>query len=93
MDLQIDSKVTVHRDTMSRDVRGEQILLDLASGTYFGLEDVGARIWKEIQDGATIKQIIAAIVDEYDVDPARAEQDTLSLIHELAQRNLVSISP
>ena len=32
-------------DVVVRDLDGEAVVLDLATGTYFGLNDAGTRIW------------------------------------------------
>ena len=40
-------------DILSRILDGEAVLLDLASGTYFGLNPVGSRVWELISASKT----------------------------------------
>jgi coenzyme PQQ synthesis protein D (PqqD) len=83
------ARVQLSPDVVFRDLDGEAVILDLASGRYFGLNAVGTRIWTLIDSGAPLEDIVSMLTTEYDVDAARAEQDVLALIAELTSRGLV----
>ena len=53
---------------------GEAVLLDLASGTYFGLDAVGTRIWELLDQRQPLAAILDAILDEYDVEEHARER-------------------
>ena len=74
---------------MSRLVGDETVLLDMATGFYFGLDGVGKRIWESVADGKTLGQTAATIADEYDVEQARAETDVIEFVGELLERGLL----
>ena len=38
-------RLTIPEDVVVRDLAGEAVLLHLGTGTYFGLDTVGTRIW------------------------------------------------
>ncbi len=42
------------------------MILKLDSGIYFGLDQVGARIWKLIADGRTRHEVLQTITAEYE---------------------------
>ena len=86
------STVVVIKDQVSCDLSGEAAILNLKSGVYFGLNAVGASIWKLIQEPRTVKEIQEAILEEYDVDPDRCEQDILELLQELSAHGLIEIA-
>jgi len=69
----------------------EAAILNLKSGVYFGLNTVGANIWKLIQEPRTIKEIRDVLVDEYDVEPKCCEKDILELLQELSTHGLIEI--
>ena len=48
--MQLSDSITVSGDVVARDVGGEQVLLDLSSGQYFGLDNVGGRIWELLSE-------------------------------------------
>jgi hypothetical protein len=66
------------------------VLVDETSGQYFGLNDVGAAIWRQVQQHRTVEQIVAAIVDEYDSPAPVVAADTTRLVSELVTAGLVS---
>lgn len=80
-------------DVLVRALDGEAVLLDMASGKYFGLNEVGSRIWELIEKGQPVGAIRAAIVAEFEVDDARAGEDLAALVSELETRGLVRRTP
>ena len=83
------SKVTIPAQVMARTVGDETVILDLASGTYFGLDPIGARIWALMGEGRTLAEICATMLDEYEVEREQLEADVLRLAAELLERGLV----
>ncbi len=45
-------------DVVFRDLDGEAVILDLVSGTYFGLNEVGTRVWRLVDEGRDAAQIV-----------------------------------
>lgn len=74
-----------------RQLGDELVLLDLESGTYFGLDPIGARILHLLQQGETAAAIGRDLAGTYDVDAATARQDTLDLIAQLLAQGLVAL--
>lgn len=81
--------VRLSADVIFRDLEGEAVLLDLASGRYFGLNPVGTRVWMLLDGGATVDAVVAAIAAEFDGDPDEIGRDVDDLLAELATRGLV----
>ena len=88
--MDLDTKLTIPPQVMSRLVGEETVLLDLASGTYFGVDGVAQRIWELIAEGKSLGQTTAVIVSEFDVDEAQAETDVLAFVSELVERGLLA---
>ena len=89
--LSENSTVVVTKDQVSADLSGEAAILNLKTSTYFGLNTIGASIWKLIQEPKTVGQIRDAITEEYDVEPDRCERDILELLQELSKNGLIEI--
>jgi len=85
------STVVVMKDQVSCDLSGEAAILNLKSGVYFGLNTVGASIWKLIQEPKKVSEIRDAILKEYDVEPDRCEADLLALLQELLEKKLIEV--
>jgi hypothetical protein len=76
-------------DVVFRDLDGEAVILDIASGTYFGLNAVGTRVWRMIEGGRNAAEVVDAIAAEYDADRATIASDVKRLLDELSARNLI----
>ena len=89
--ISTDSRIVVSQDQVSCDLSGEAAILNLKSGVYFGLNTVGASIWKLIQEPRSVKEIQTAIQEEYEVEPDQCERDVLELLRELSNHELIKI--
>ena len=69
----------------------EAVILELTQGVYYGLNEVGARIWALLKTPRAIEEIRDQVVDEYDVEPERAMADLLALLEDLVSRGLVEV--
>jgi hypothetical protein len=76
-------------DVVFRDLEGEAVILDLATGTYFGLNEVGTRVWRLVDEGRDAAQIVEAVAAEYDADRVTIEQDVARLLDALSARRLI----
>lgn len=68
------------------------VILDLGSGTYFGLDPVGARAWQLMGEGKTLAEVCEVMLKEYQVSRADVERDTMSLVEDLLAHNLINPS-
>ena len=87
--MKLTDKVVIPTQVMARQVGDETVILDLASGTYFGLDPVGARIWQLLGEGKTLAEICQMMLEEYEVEREQLETDVLRITGELLERGLV----
>ena len=88
--MHLSDKVTIPVQVMARQVGEETVILDLANGTYYGLDLVGARIWQLMAEGQTLTQVCQVMLAEYDVTLGEIERDVFALVESLIERQLVS---
>ena len=72
-------------------LREEAAILNMATGKYYGLDAVGAMIWQRIERPTCFGDVNAALLSEYDVAPASAEQDLDRFLQELVAAGLVEV--
>ena len=77
------------RNTMTRRVEEDVVILDITSGRYFALDGAGALIWDCLERDMTRAELVGAVVAAFDVDREQAASDIDELIAELADRGLV----
>ena len=91
-EVSLESRVAISDDVVSRDLEGEAVILNLESGTYFGLDPVGTRIWSLLQEDGSLRRAFEVVQQEYDVASEKLESDILRLVQELRAKGLVSLS-
>ncbi len=67
----------------------ETVLLSLAEGKYFALDDVGSVIWEHLTAGKAPSEVIALLLAEYEVDESTARADLERLAEELLAAGLL----
>jgi hypothetical protein len=77
-------------DVVFRDLAGESVLLNLSTGTYFGLDAVGTRLWHLIGEHGSTALAIETLLTEYDVDELRLQKDVNALIDQLLAKGLLT---
>jgi hypothetical protein len=87
--IELQTIVCASKEQVSCDLLGEAVILDLKNGIYYGLDEVGARIWTLVQQPRRVQEILETLISEYDVETERCESDLLSLLRELKRRGLV----
>ena len=78
-------------DVVSAELDGEAVLLNVVSGVYFGLNDVGAEIWRRLAAGVTCSELVDELFEIYDVERGRLRSDIEALLDELLAADLVRI--
>ena len=86
-----NSVVAATKEQVASDLAGEVILLSLQTGQYYGLDQVGARIWELVQQPARVADIRDAIVREYEVGLEQCEHDVLDLLRGLVTEGLIEV--
>lgn len=76
-------------DQVATDLADEVVVLHLASGVYYGLEGVGARVWRLLREPTTASEIVEALLAEYDVDREECRRDVEALLERLAAERLI----
>ena len=89
--ISLNSTVVAVQDQVSADLGGEVAILQLGSGVYYGLDEVGARIWSLIQEPRRVSQVRDILLAEYEVEGDRCQRDVLALFEHLLAHELIQI--
>jgi hypothetical protein len=87
----LENTFTLGKDTVSRELDGEVVILDLGSGSYFGLNAVGTRIWQLIGQHGRLAVVLDELCQEYDADRDVLQRDLLELVGRMADARLVDM--
>lgn len=86
----LSERYAISPQAIARTVGDETVILDLERGLYFGLDQIGARVWKLIGEGKALSEICAAMLEEYDVSQDQLERDIIVLVRSLSEHGLIS---
>lgn len=84
----LENTFILSKNALLRDLDGEAVILDLDSGTYFGLNAVGTRMWQLIERHGRLKDVFDELCREYDATADDLERDLLALVGRLADVHL-----
>jgi hypothetical protein len=88
----ISSRVVASEAAVFRELEGEAVLLNLDTGTYFGLNEVATRMWRLMEQHGQLDAVRDAIVGEFDVTATTAERDLVALVVALQEKGLVRVA-
>jgi hypothetical protein len=91
--ISLDDCLLAGENVLFRQLDAEAVLLDLKSGTYFGLNDVGARAWELILEHGRLSRVLEVLQREYAAEPDVVERDLLELAGQLVSEKLAQVKP
>ncbi|MEW5871918.1 MAG: PqqD family protein [Chloroflexota bacterium] len=83
------SSLSIPADVLFHELAGEAVLLNLATGKYFGLDEVGTRMWQLLAEHHQTEPVVQALLQEYDVPEEQLRSDLLVLVDKLIEHGLV----
>lgn len=84
-----DARFAIPAHIAAKLLKDEAVLLDLKEGFYFGLNDVGSRIWTLVGEEKSLSEICDQLLREYEVPRDELEKHVQSLLRELLGKGLI----
>ena len=84
-----EDRFKVSEEVLSQEVNGETVLLDLEGESYFGLNEVGTRIWQLLKADQSVGDMLDTLTSEYDVSREQLEDDVHGLLGKLMDAELL----
>lgn len=72
-------------------VADEAILIDINTGTYFSLNEIGTEFWEMLDGTQTVEQHATTIATKYEVETSMVVDDLIELANEMAKDKLIII--
>jgi len=89
--LSLQTTVMVSSQQVSCPLGDEAAILNMKNSVYYGVNPVGATVWNLLKQPKTVAEIRDAILDEYEVEEKRCEQDLLTLLEEMRSEGLIEV--
>ena len=91
MKIPSTAKVNVPEGVLVQELQGESVLLNVNTENYYGLDEVGTRMWAVLSKAPSIAAGIDTLLDEYKVERATLESDVSDLLTELLEKKLIEL--
>ncbi len=91
MAITFGMRAAVPPDVLIQELQGESVLLNLKSGRYYGLDEVGTRMWAALTASDSLQAAFDVLLSEYDVAAERLQGDLRALVEKLVENGLVEV--
>ena len=86
-----NSVVISIKNQISSDLGGETVILNMNTGIYHGLNEVGNFIWNLIQQPQVVKDVHERLLQEYEIEDSVCESDLFALLKDLLDAGLIEV--
>ena len=91
--LILETRLTRNPDLVSTEVDGETVMMDVASGHFFGLDPVGTLVWETLSAPTSVDAVARRVREAFDAGSSDdVEADMLDFLTELLGDGLVTIA-
>ena len=87
-----DTLITRNTGLLAAAVHDETVMMDIESGRYYGLDDIGSAIWQRLEAPCQFGTLIDSLVADYDADRAVIAEDVRKLLSIMAEHKVVVLS-
>ncbi len=84
-------RIRTPEGVLHREIAGESVLLNLGSESYFGLDEIGTRMWAALTSAPSIEAAYQVLLEEFEVDEPTLRSDLSAFIARLAEAGLVAV--
>ncbi|MFP4059898.1 MAG: lasso peptide biosynthesis PqqD family chaperone [Bacteroidales bacterium] len=70
----------------------EVVMMNIDKGEYYGLDEIGSRIWQILEKPVHFNDIIQTLTDEYDVEETTCRDDVAAFLKELHEKDLIVVN-
>ena len=84
-------RITVPEHILFQELREEVVLLNLETGDYYGLNEIGARAWSLLRESPRLEQILNLLLDTYEVSEEQLTEDLRTFLADMEAHGLVEV--
>ena len=88
---QINKQTIVKRakDIVFNAIDDEIVMLSIENGEYYGLDAIGSRVWKLIENPVSFEYITSELIQEFNVSESTCIKDVSEFLISLKEKNLI----
>ncbi|WP_219837798.1 lasso peptide biosynthesis PqqD family chaperone [Paenibacillus sp. R14(2021)] len=87
----VEQTVVQSTGSVVSDMSGEKVMFVVSSGKYYNLGAIGGRVWELIASPIPVKQLVDALMAEYDVELSACEKQVEAFLKNLHAEALIEV--
>ena len=80
---------SISEEVLYQEVNDEVVLLSMATGKYYGLNDVASKLWRLLGENGKCEDAISVLLDEYDVPEEQLRSDVSEIVGKMVTDGLL----
>jgi hypothetical protein len=90
-EISTDTVISQIEEIVASDIDGETVMMSIENGKYYGMDDIGSRIWELIEKPIKVSDLIATLLEKFDVDRETCERDVPKFLNELNEDKILAV--
>ena len=86
-----ETVISQTEEIVDSNIDGETVMMSIENGKYYGLDDIGSRIWELIKKPVKVSDLIDTLLKRFDVDRKTCERDVLKFLNELNEDKILAV--
>ncbi len=91
MAISMKSNVIRSSDPIAEPVDDELVMADIEAGKYYGLNNIAAAIWQNLETKISVEELCKRLCETYDVTAEQCSSEVLAFLKDLETRNLIAV--
>jgi hypothetical protein len=84
--------VSRSKAVIASELHGEVVMMNIASGHYFGLDGIGSDIWRRIDPPVAFGALVEGLAADYRVETSIVEPDVRLLLARMSERDAITLA-
>jgi hypothetical protein len=89
--IELQTRLKRTENILFSEIDQDKVMIDIERGTYFGLNPVAGDIWELLEKTHSAQELIAKLLESYEVAPETCKKETLQVLQRMSNLNLVEI--
>lgn len=88
----MDLNTTLSRgeEYVFNEVDGELVMMSIETGDYVSMNETGKIIWELLEQDKTVNELIALLVQQFDVDQEIVKNDVVPFIEQMKTKGILA---
>jgi len=89
--ISVSSTITRNKEIITADMDGETVMMNIVTGKYYNLGNLGSVIWTMIENPIKVETVINNLLEKYNVEQQKCEDEVLAFLNKTYKEGLITI--